>query len=428
VVLESANFEFSLQHYTMEPTDILYLIIAIATFSYLFDQWLDYINLRAQRTEIPAEVASFYDRSKYLKSLQYHKELTNFSFLSSAFSFALSIMMLVLGGFGWLDGILRTYTDHDILLALAFFGVLMLASDILTIPFQLYSTFVIEEKYGFNKTTLKTFITDKLKGYFLSALIGGPLLALLIYLVLSIGSSFWIWFALIASAFIFFMNMFYTSLILPLFNKLTPLPDSELKTAIQVFAKKVNFPLDNIFVIDGSKRSSKANAFFSGIGKKKKIVLYDTLIQKHTTEELVAVLAHEVGHFKKKHIVWGFVLSIGQVVFMLFVLSLMVYNVDLSRALGGDQLGIHLNLIAFAILFAPISGITGLLMSMYSRKNEFEADAYARETYSGSALAQALKTLSVDSLSNLYPHPWYVFFHYSHPPLLKRLEALQLSQ
>ena len=410
----------------MEPTTILYIIIAIATLSYLFDQLLDYINLKAQRSDIPDEVASFYDRTKYLKSLDYHRDLTQFSFYTSAFSFLISILMLLLGGFGWVDGILRTYIENDIVLALAFFSVLTLASDLITLPFQLYSVFVIEERYGFNKTTVKTFFTDKLKGYFLGALIGGPLLALLIYLVQAIGPSFWIWFSLVAAGFILFMNMFYTSLILPLFNKLTPLPDGELKSAIENFARKVDFPLDNIFVIDGSKRSSKANAFFSGIGKKKKIVLYDTLLQKHTTEELVAVLAHEVGHFKKKHIIAGFVLSIVQVVFTLFVLSLMIYNENLSLALGGTELSIHLNLIAFTILFAPISGITGLFMSMYSRKNEFEADAYARETYSGPALAQALKNLSVDSLSNLYPHPWYVFFHYSHPPLLKRLKALNI--
>jgi STE24 endopeptidase len=408
----------------MTPQIILYLIIAISVISYLFGELLDYINLKAQRNDIPDEIASFYDRTKYLKSLDYHKELARFGFLTSAFSFALSLAMLVFGGFGWLDSMLRPLIENPIVLALVFFGILMIASDVLTIPFQLYSVFVIEEKYGFNKTTLKTFFIDKVKGYLLGAVIGAPLLALLIYLIQAIGPYFWIWFALIAAAFIFFMNMFYTSLILPLFNKLTPLPDGELKTAIEQFSKKVNFPLDNIFVIDGSKRSNKANAFFSGIGKKKKIVLYDTLIERHSTNELVAVLAHEVGHFKKKHIIWGFGLSIVQVFFMLFVLSLMVYNENLSFALGGTQQAIHLNLIAFTILFAPISGVTGLFMSMLSRKNEFEADAYARETHSGPALAEALKRLSVDSLSNLYPHPWYVFFHYSHPPLLQRLKAI----
>lgn len=408
----------------MTPTTLLYIILAISAISYAFGQLLDYLNLKSQRKEIPEAVQSFYDAAKYLKSLAYHKDQTQFSFLTSAFSFVLSFCLLLFGGFGWIDSFLRPFFDNEIILALAFFGVIIVASDILTLPFQWYSTFVIEENYGFNKTTVKLFITDKLKGYALGVVIGGSLLALLIYFVQQIGPDFWIWFGTLAAAFVLFINMFYTSLLLPLFNKLTPLGDGDLKNAIEEFARKVNFPLDNIFIMDGSKRSNKANAFFSGIGKKKKIVLFDTLIENHTTEELVAVLAHEVGHFKKKHIVWSYVLSVVQIYFTLFILSLMIFNEDLSIALGGQVQAIHLNLIAFAILFSPISGITGLFMSMYSRKNEFEADAYAKETFSGSALANALKKLSVDSLSNLYPHPAYVFFHYSHPPLLKRLEAI----
>lgn len=408
----------------MSPSLILIIILSIVVVSYVFDQVLDYINLKAQRADVPAEIEAFYEKDKYVKSLAYHKELTHFSFLTSGFSFLLSVLILAFGGFGWLDSLLRPYIQNEIVLTLSFFGVLMLASDFLTIPFQWYSTFVIEEKYGFNKTTVKTFITDKLKGYLLGAIIGGLLLTALLYLVQQIGPNFWIWFSVLAAAFILFVNMFYTSLILPLFNKLTPLPDGELKTAIEAFAKKVNFPLDNIFVIDGSKRSNKANAFFSGIGRKKKIVLYDTLLANHTTAELVAVLAHEVGHFKKKHIIWGYALSVIQIVFTLWVLSLLIFNENVSLALGGSQLAIHLNLLAFGILFSPISGITGLFMHLYSRKNEFEADAFAKETYDGTALANALKKLSVDNLSDLYPHPAYVFFHYSHPPLLKRLEAL----
>lgn len=410
----------------MQPQTILYIIIGITTAGYLFDQLLDYINLKAQRTEIPDDIAQFYDREKYLKSLAYHKDLTNFSFITSAFGFALSVGMLAGGGFGVIDAWLRQYIHHPIGLALAFFGVLMLGSDIITLPFQWYSTFVIEEKYGFNKMTIRTFITDKLKSYLLGGLVGGILLATLIYLVQLLGPDFWIWFAIVVCAFILLMNMFYTTLILPLFNKLTPLPEGELKSAIEAFAKKVSFPLDNIFVIDGSKRSRKSNAFFSGIGKKKKIVLYDTLIEQHTTDELVAVLAHEVGHFKKKHIIWAYIFSVVQVVLMLFVLSWFVSREDLSLALGGTHQGIHLNLVAFAILFSPISGVTGLLMNINSRKNEFEADAYARTTHDGTALSMALRRLSVENLSNLYPHPLYVFFHYSHPPLLKRLEALSI--
>lgn len=409
----------------MGAQTILYVILAISAISYLFGQALEYLNLKALRQDIPEEIASFYDKEKYLQSLAYHREQTRFSFLTSAFGFVVSFGMLLFGGFGWIDALLRPYFSHEIPLALGFFAVIIIGSDLLTLPFQWHSTFGIEEKYGFNKTTVKTFVMDKLKGYLLGSLIGGALLALLIFSINRIGPGFWVWFGLMAAAFVLFMNMFYTTLLLPLFNKLTPLGEGELKTAIEDFAKKVNFPLDNIFIMDGSKRSKKANAFFSGIGKKKKIVLFDTLIENHTTEELVAVLAHEVGHYKKKHIVWGYVLSVAQIFLMLFILSLMVFNQDLSLALGGQVQAIHLNLVAFMILFSPISGITGLFASMYSRKNEFEADAYAKNTFSGAALARALKKLSVDSLSNLYPHPAYVFFHYSHPPLLKRLEAIK---
>lgn len=408
----------------MSPSTLLYIILGISIISYLFDQALDYLNLKSQRKDIPAEVAEFYDQQKYLKSLDYHREQTNFGFLTAAFGFVLSLLMLLFGGFGMLDQLLRNYLQNDISLALVFFGIVVFISDLLTLPFQLHSTFVIEEKYGFNKTTVKTFITDKLKGYVLGAIIGGVLIAVLIMLIQKIGPNFWIWFGTIAALFILLVNMFYTSLFLPLFNKLTPLQEGELKGAIEAFAKKVSFSLDNIYIMDGSKRSKKANAFFSGIGKKKKIVLYDTLISNHSTEELVAVLAHEVGHFKKKHIILSYIISVVQVFFMLFVLSRIVFNENLSFALGGGQQAIHLNLIAFGILFSPLSGITGLLMSLLSRKNEFEADAYAKETFSGSALANALKKLSVDSLSNLYPHPAYVFFHYSHPPLLQRLKAI----
>lgn len=409
---------------SLSPQDILVAIIAITAIGYLFEQWLDLLNLRHQRTDIPKEVADFYDADKYQKSLLYHKTHSRFGFVTSAFSVTLSLIMLYAGGFGWIDSLLRQYLHHEIWLALAFFGVIMVGSDILSLPFQLYSIFVIEERFGFNKTSPRTFVLDKVKGYLLGALLGGALLAALIYLINSIGTSFWIWFGLLASAVILFMNMFYASIILPLFNKLTPLPEGELRSAIEAFARKVQFPLTNVFVMDGSRRSNKANAFFSGIGRRKKIVLYDTLIQKHSTEELVAVLAHEVGHFKKKHIVWSLFFGVAQVFFMLFVLSKLVFNENLSLALGGTQQAIHLNLLAFAILFTPLSGILGLAMSIFSRKNEFEADAYARQHFGSAPLAMALKKLSVDSLSNLYPHPLYVFFHYSHPPLLKRLEAL----
>jgi STE24 endopeptidase len=284
---------------------------------------------------------------------------------------------------------------------------------------------VIEEKFGFNKMTPKTFWLDKLKGYVLTLLIGGTLLAALIYLVMAMGSGFWVYFWIIITVFILFLNVFYTSLLLPLFNKLTPLEEGSLKESIQAYSEQVNFPLKNIFVMDGSKRSSKGNAFFSGLGKKKKVVLFDTLIAQHTTEELTAVFAHEVGHFKKKHIILGTVISILTIGLMLFLLSKMIFNSEVSWAMGGDITTLHLNMLAFAILYTPVSRILGLFSNALSRKNEFEADEYAVTTYAGQPLIDGLKKLSSDHLSNLTPHPAYVFVHYSHPPLLERIRAMQ---
>ena len=273
-----------------------------------------------------------------------------------------------------------------------------------------------------------TFVMDKLKGYLLAIIIGGLLGSSLLWLILEIGKDFWWYFWVLISVFMLFMQMFYSSLILPLFNKLTPLEDADLRSAIVNYCNKVDFPLTHLFVMDGSKRSKKSNAFFMGIGKKKKIVLYDTLVKNHSIEELVSILAHEVGHYKKKHIISGLVITILQTGFILFILSLFVYNENLSFALGSDMIGIHLNLIAFSILYSPLSSLTGIVMNMYSRKNEFEADAFARKTYKAEPLKEALKKLSVDNLSNLYPHPFYVFIHYSHPPLLVRLKALDAKE
>lgn len=416
----------------MTAQTILLIIIAIITIDFILEQILDYINLKHQKSEVPDEMKGYYDEEKYRKSQHYLKEQTKFSFITSTFSFVLALVLLVFGIFGVLDEWLRNLLFQDsapitsIGLALTFFGILYFTSDFLNIPFQVYYTFVIEEKFGFNKTTVKTFILDKFKGYFLTILIGGCVLSVMFYLITSLGEDFWIYFWVVITAFLFFMNMFYTTLIVPFFNKLTPLGSGELRDAIEGYSKQAKFSLRNIFVIDGSKRSSKSNAYFSGIGKKKKIILFDTLINNHNTEELVAVLAHEVGHYKKKHLITGFILSTLQVGIMLFILSFFVFNPKLSIALGANETGIHLNLLAFGMLYSPISKITGLFMNIISRKNEFEADKFASQTYNGSALQDALKKLSVDNLSNLTPHPLYAFFHYSHPPLLKRLEALRI--
>lgn len=409
----------------MNPNEWLYLILGIVVVDYVIDQLLDFLNFKHSKTAVPDKLKDLYDEEEYARSQAYQKARSRFGFLTSAFSTLLTMVVLLFGGFGVLDEFLRAYIENPILLSLAFFGVLFILSDIVNIPFSLYSTFVIEERFGFNKTTVKTFVMDKLKGYLLTVIVGGILGYALLWIVHQLGDIFWLYALALVSAFMLIMNLFYTSLILPLFNKLKPLEDGALKEKIMTYASGVDFPLDNIFVIDGSKRSTKANAFFSGIGKKKKIVLYDTLIEKHSEEELVAVLAHEVGHFKKKHIVLSLVLSILQMAVTFYVLSLFVFSDNLSVALGGSQMAIHLNFIAFGLLYTPISRLTGLAMNALSRKNEFEADAYAVTTYAGKPLMDALKKLSVSSLSNLTPHPAYVFAHYSHPPLLQRLEAME---
>lgn len=412
----------------MNPDVILAIILAIISLDYLLEQTLDYLNLKRLKGDLPGKLKGIYDEEKYAKSIKYHKDTTLFSFITSAFSFLVAFAAITTGFFGLLDEWLRLYFENPVYLALAFFGILFIGSDLLNTPFQYYATFVIEQRYGFNKSTPKLFFTDKLKGYVLSAVIGGLVIGILLMLIVSIGQNFWIYFWIVISLFILFINMFYTSLIVPLFNKLRPLEEGELKAAIESYSRKVQFPLDNIFVIDGSKRSTKANAFFSGIGKKKKIVLYDTLIENHTTEELVAVLAHEVGHFKKKHIIKGFLLSILQAGVMLLIMSWMIYSPELSEVLGGSLNAIHLNLIAFVILYSPISKITGIFLNQYSRKNEYEADAYAADTFRSDSLQSALKKLSVNNLSNMTPHPAYVFFNYSHPPLLERLQHLESVQ
>jgi STE24 endopeptidase len=303
------------------------------------------------------------------------------------------------------------------------------------VPFEIYSVFVIEEKFGFNTMTVKTFILDKLKGWMLGAVIGGGLLALITWIYTSTGNWFWLLVWGVATAFMVFMAMFYSNLIVPLFNKQRPLDSGDLRDAIEAFAGNVGFRLKNIYVIDGSRRSKKANAYFTGLGPRKRIVLYDTLITDHTTEELVAVLAHEIGHYKKKHTAQGIIISVLQTGLMLFILSWFIKPGNaLSAALCQSLAGItelpvlpsfHLGILAFGMLYSPLSTLIGLLENMLSRSNEYAADRFAGTHYQPAALQEALKKLSVNNLSNLRPHPAYVFFYYSHPTLLQRLEALE---
>jgi len=409
----------------MNSESIFVIVVGILLFNYLLSRVLNYLNDKNWSDELPKELEEFYDKEKYKKSQDYDRVSGRFGLITSTFSLLLMLSMLFLDGFAYIDSYVRTITDNTVLMAMLFFGILGIASDLIGIPFSLYSIFVIEEKFGFNRTTPKTFILDKLKGYVLGAILGGGLLALFVWFYESTGELFWVYAWAAFSGFILLMTSFYASIIVPLFNKLTPLEEGALRTAIEEYCSKVSFKLDNLFVMNGSKRSSKANAFFSGLGSRKRIVLYDTLIEKHSTEELVAVLAHEVGHYKKKHTRSSLVISILQNGLMLFILSLIIDNPVLSQALGAESTSFHLGLMVFGLLYSPLSMIMGIGMNMLSRKNEYEADNYAKETYVSSALQTALKKLSVDNLSNLQPHPAYVFFHYSHPTLLQRLAALQ---
>jgi len=400
------------------------VIVGFTVFEYVISLMLDYLNQQNWSDEIPGEMKGYIDQEKYAQSQQYDKAKMGLGLITSTFGLTLILLMLFFDGFTMLDNWVRGFTEQPILMALLFFGILYVVYDFISLPFSIYDTFVTEEKFGFNKTTMTTFITDKLKGYLVTIILGGGILSLIILFYQFTGVWFWFitWVAM--TVITLFFTMFYTSILVPIFNKLTPLEEGELRTSINDYAEKVQFPLKNVMVIDGSKRSTKANAYFSGIGSKKTIVLYDTLINNHTIKELVAVIAHEVGHYKKKHIQKGFMLSTLQSGVLLYLFGWIVDNPLLAEILGAEQNSFHLGLLAFSLLLNPISFVIGILMNMYSRKNEFEADNYAKETSSAGDLKLALKKLSVDSLSNLRPHPAYVFFHYSHPPMLERLKAL----
>jgi len=404
---------------------VFVFIIAFIVLDFIIDRLLQYFNDTNRQKELPAEGKDIYSHEEYQKSQLYESEKSRFSIYTETFSFVLILSVLFFKGFALLDNFLREYTENAMYLALLFFGVIGIISDIIGTPFSVYATFNIEAKFGFNKTTVKTFIFDKLKGWLLAVILGVPLLYFIVWIFQIGGSATWLYAWAGLTFFTLFFTFFYSNLIVPLFNKQTPLPEGELRDAIEVFSKKVGFKLKNIYVIDGSKRSSKANAYFTGFGSKKRIVLYDTLIEQLDVNELVAVLAHEIGHYKKKHVIKNMIISILEMGFMLFVLSVFVMNPLLSNALGVSEPSFHIGLITFGILYGFISNILGIIMNVYSRRNEYEADDFARKHFEAEALISGLKKLSRKNLTNLNPHTWYVFVNYSHPPLLHRIKALR---
>jgi STE24 endopeptidase len=405
----------------------IYGIIILTTllFSYLLNLITDLLNLKYLKPDLPEEFEGIYDAETYRKSQEYTRVSTRFGFLTSTFGILLTLTFWLAGGFNYLDFIVSSWEFHPILTGLVYIGILIFVRSILSLPFSVYDTFVIEEKFGFNKTTVITFFTDILKGLLLSVILGGPLLAGLLFFFDYAGAQAWIYCWAATTIFSLIIQFIAPTWIMPLFNKFTPLEDGDLKTEITKYAESVKFQLKGLFVIDGSRRSSKSNAFFTGFGKNKRIALFDTLIEKHTTPELVAVLAHEIGHYKKKHILKSMVISILHMGLVFYLLSLFLGNKGLFDAFYMENMSVYAGLIFFGMLYAPIEMILSIFMQVFSRKNEYEADKYASDTTGKPAdLIDALKKLSVNNLSNLTPHPLNVFLNYSHPPVLHRIRAL----
>lgn len=410
----------------MNPTILFYIILGIIVLNFVKDKVLNSLNAKHYNDAIPNELNDVFDKDEYKKSQAYKLINYRFGIWTSLFSLVLTLGFLISDGFEYVDNLARQYSNNDIVIGLLFFGIIIIASDILTTPFSYYKTFVIEERFGFNKTTKSTFILDKVKGLLMMALVGGGLMAAVIWFYQFTGQYFWLYTWGIITTFTIIMNMFYSKIIVPLFNKQKPLEDGDLRDKISDYAKSAGFSLSKIFVIDGSKRSTKANAYFSGFGSEKRVTLYDTLINDLDDDEIVAVLAHEVGHYKKHHIIFNLIMSVLLTGLTLYILSIFIANPLLSQAIGVDTPSFHVSLIAFGLLYAPISEITGLLMNYISRTFEYQADDYAKNTYGAQPLISSLKKLSKNSLSNLTPHKAYVFVHYSHPTLLERVKNLKM--
>lgn len=404
-----------------------YIITAIFVLSFFWGQILSYLNRKHISPHIPKELEGIYKPEEYAQQQAYQKANSRFGLISGGFSFAIILIVLLFGLLGWFDGFLRGYTTHFLSLPLLFFGMLFILNQIIDFPFGWYEVFTIEERFGFNKSTPKLFVSDFLKGILLSIIIGGLVLTAILYIYQYTGKWFWLLAWLTVSGFSLLMTFFYSEWIVPLFNKQIPLEEGELRTAIEAFTQKAGFKLDNIYVMDGSKRSTKANAYFTGFGKKKRIVLFDVLIKDLDTEEIVSVLAHEIGHYKKKHVVRSIIISLLTTCITFYILSLFLDNLLLANALGSKTSSFHLGMIGFSLLFAPISEILSLALNYISRKNEYEADNFAAQFGLGEALISALKKISVKALSNLNPHPLVVFWHYSHPTLLQRINGIKLK-
>ena len=408
----------------MEQTYYLIIIFALAV-EYLLSTVSSILDMGNIVEEVPADFQDVYDREKYARSQSYLRDRTRFGIFSSTFSLLLILVVIHTGLFGVLDQFVRVQTIQPILAGLLFFGIIFIIQDIISLPFSIYSTFVIEEKFEFNRTTPKIFVIDKLKGYALTVILGSAVIVPILFFFERFGPRGW-WIAWgLVTLFMIAVQPLFVHVIAPLFNKFTPLEEGELRLAIEEYSKKVKFPIGRIDVMDGSKRSGHSNAYFSGLGKSRRIALFDTLLEKHTTEEILSVVAHEVGHYKQKHIIKGTALGILETGVMLFIFNLIMKDAALFAVFGVSDISVYGGLVFFAMLYAPVNMITSLLTTAVSRKNEFEADAFSLETTENpQALVNMLKGLAANNLAHLTPHPLKVFLSYSHPPVKERIAAV----
>lgn len=408
----------------MTPNTLFFIILAVFIADFIFGRYLSWLNIMASKNKLPIELEDIYDNEQYQRQQQYFRTNSKFGMISSLFSFSIMLIFLILQGFAIVNEIVVGWQLSPVWSSIVFFGILYIANDIIGLPFDIYDTFVIEQRFGFNRTTIKTFVFDKVKALLLTTIIGIVLLYSIISIYNATPDYFWLLSWLAVTLFGLFMSLFYSDLIVPLFNKQTPLPEGELRNKIEAFASKAQFNLKNIYTIDGSKRSTKANAYFTGMFGKKRIVLYDTLIQTLTLEEIVAVLAHEIGHYRHRHTVKSLAISLPFSLLLFWLLGMVLQSNMFAQALGVATATFHINIITFGILYTPLSMLLGVVQNVVSRRFEYQADNFAKSYGLRNELISSLKKLSADSLSNLTPHRLVVFINYSHPTLYQRILKL----
>lgn len=408
----------------MSPSAIFWLVVGVAAAEYIWSAILTFLNIKASHNPVPAVLAGLYDPERYRRQQDYAMANRKFSLLSGAVSTLVTLALFCFGGFALFDGIARSVSNSPVLQALVFWGIFYLLSWVVTLPFDIYRTFVIEQRFGFNRATPRLFAIDSLKGLLLNMLILGAVLALCVWLYTLAPRWFWLWAWGAVTLFSLFMQYFYSQLIVPLFNKQTPLPEGELRSAIEEFAAKAGFRLDNIFVMDSSKRSTKANAYFTGFGRKKRVVLFDTLVEQLSTGEIVAVLAHEIGHYRHRHIIRDLLTGFATNLLMFWLFSLAIGSAGMAAAAGCDVPSFHVNLAVFSLVYTPLSLLLDIAGNIVSRRHERQADAFAASFGLGPDEASALKKMSSKALANLTPHPLVVFTEYSHPTLAERVTSL----